>query len=200
MTSQEIDPPNDSDVGDFPPALIHADETVREALAEKTVKTERASTRQWLLPSLGATLLLIGAAGLAYKVLSGYRHASPDAFVSVEDQNKHSAASIASRSTEAPSASADVTPAAASSAAAAAISPNTSAPPTEPKSNLERASSPATDANSVLQEDSACAEIKTEQREIDAAINKPHSSEQGHYMQRRLRELLEQSSKLKCDG
>jgi hypothetical protein len=200
MTTQEIEPPNDGDVGDFPPALIHADETVREALAESMIRTDRVSTRQWLLPSLGAALLLIAAAAIAYKVLNNYQHVSPDAFVSVEDQNKHSAASVADRSTEPPIASANVTSAVASGAAAASASPNTSASPNEPKSPPERASSAATDANAVLQDNSACAENKTEQHEIEAALTKPHSSEQGHYMQRRLRELLEQSGKLKCDG
>jgi hypothetical protein len=69
-----------------------------------------------------------------------------------------------------------------------------------PKNPLERASSAATDATSVVQDDPACAEIKTEQHEIDVALKKPHSAEEGHYMQRRLHELLEQSGKLKCDG
>jgi hypothetical protein len=54
MTSQQIDPPNDNDGDEFPRALIHAEETVREVLAEKLGETERASTRQWLRPFLGA--------------------------------------------------------------------------------------------------------------------------------------------------
>jgi hypothetical protein len=51
-----------------------------------------------------------------------------------------------------------------------------------------------------VQDDPACVEIKTEQHEIDAALNKQHSSEEDRYMQRRLRELAEQSGKRKCDG
>src|SRR5258708_39054142 len=48
---------------------------------------------EWLRPILGAALLVAGAAGLAYKVISGYQHASPDAFFSVHDQNRLPAAS-----------------------------------------------------------------------------------------------------------
>jgi hypothetical protein len=200
MTNEQIEPPNDSDAGDFPSALIHADETVKEALAEKLVETKRSSTPEWLRPSLGAALLLMGAAALAFKVISGYRHASPEAFVSVEDQNRQPAASSANRSTEPPSTSAGAASPAASGAATSLAAPNISASPNEPKSRLEAASNPATDANSAVQDDPACAEIKTEQHEIDAALNKPHSPEQDHYMQRRLHELLEQAGKLKCDG
>jgi hypothetical protein len=198
VTNQQSEPPDDSDVGDFPSALIHADETVKEALAEKLIETERASSQEWLRPSLGAAVLLIGAAGLAYKVISGYRHASPEAFVSVEDQNRHPAASSANRATEPSSTSAGATSPAAGGAVVAPTAPNTSASPTEPKSPLEAASSAATAANSVVQDDPACAEIETEQHEIDAALTKPHSAEERHYMQRRLHELLEQSGMLQC--
>jgi hypothetical protein len=200
MTSEHNEPRNEHDVHEFPPALIHAEETAREALAEKLNETGGASTRQWLRPSLGAALLLIGAAALAYKVIVGYRHPSPDAFVSVEDQNKQPAASTANRSIEPPPAAADVTPPSVGGTVAAPPAPNTAAPPNTPKNDLENTSSGATDTNSAVQDDPACADIKTEQHEIDAALNNQHSSEQDHYMQRRLRELKEQSGKRKCAG
>jgi hypothetical protein len=97
-------------------------------------------------------------------------------------------------------ASADITSPTAGGTVAAPTAPNTAAPPNAPKNDLASASSIATDANSAVQDDPACAEIKTEQHEIDAALNKQHSSEEGHYMQRRLRELTEQWGKRKCDG
>jgi hypothetical protein len=56
---------------------------------------------EWLRPILGAALLLAGAAGLAYKVISGYQHASPDAFISVHNQNRLPAASAVDHPTQA---------------------------------------------------------------------------------------------------
>ncbi|HEY2676203.1 MAG TPA: hypothetical protein VGI65_04485 [Steroidobacteraceae bacterium] len=196
MTSQQTDPPNDDDVDEFPRALIHAEETVREVLAEKLDATGRVSMRSWVRPSLGAALLLAGAAALAYKVITDYRHASPEAFVSVQDQNKHPAASTANRSTAPATVSAVITAIPPSGPVAAPAAPSIVAP----KNDRESASSGATDANSAVPDDPACAAIKTEQHEINAALDKQHSTEEGHYMQRRLRELTEQSGKWKCDG
>jgi hypothetical protein len=197
MTGQQNDPPNDDDRDGFPRALIHAEETVRDALAEGLDGKERNSTRQWLKPSLAAALMLIGAAGLAYKVINGYRRASPEAFVSVEDQNRRPAVSIANQSVEAPTASAAIAPNATTAVTVPAAT-NTAAPPPASKDDLESALSGATNANSAERDDPDCEAIKTEQHEIEAALNKQHSSEEGHYMQRRFRELTEQSGKQRC--
>jgi hypothetical protein len=146
--------------------------------------------RDWLLPILGAALLLGGAAGLAYKVISGYRHASPDAFFSVEDQNRQSAASAADHSTQATTVPVDIP----------APPPIATAPPVAPGNALASAPSAAADADlsAEVQDSSECAAIKSEQHEIRGALNKQYSPEEGRYMQRRLRELAEQLVKLNC--
>jgi hypothetical protein len=56
---------------------------------------------------------------------------------------------------------------------------------------------PESDSSADAQNDS-CAAIKTEKHEIEGALNKKYSSEEGRYLQRRLRELTEQSVKNKC--
>jgi hypothetical protein len=140
---------------------------------------------EWLRPILGAALLLAGAAGLAYKVISGYQHASPDAFISVHNQNRLPAASAAS---------------AAPGAASAAQTGPTTAPPAASGDTLAIASRAA--SNVVLpaeaQANPACVPIKAEQREIEGGLKKQYSPEQGRFMQRRLRELAEQSVNLNC--
>jgi hypothetical protein len=137
---------------------------------------------EWLRPILGAALLLAGAAGLAYKVISGYQHASPDAFISVHNQNWLPAAS------------------AAQGAASAAQTGPTTAPPAASGDTLAIASRAA--SNVVLpaeaQDNPACVPIKAEQREIEGGLKKQYSPEQGRFMQRRLRELAEQSVNLNC--
>jgi hypothetical protein len=138
--------------------------------------------RDWLWPICGAALLLGGAAVLAYKVINGYRHASPDAFFSVQDQNRSPAASTADRSTSQATVPADV-PAPQQVAAGVAPTPPMTAAP-----------APAAEA----QDSSECAPIKSEQREIRAALNKQYSPEEGRYMQRRVRELAEQLVMLIC--
>jgi len=136
---------------------------------------------EWLRPILGAALLLAGAAGLAYKVISGYQHASPDAFVSVHNQNRLPAAS------------------AAQGAASAAQAGPTTAPPAA-SGDLAIASRAA--SNVVLpaeaQDNPACVALQAEQREIEGGLKKQYSPEQGRFMQRRLRELAEQSVTLNC--
>lgn len=128
------------------------------------------SLRAWLWPIFSAALLLGGAAGLAYKVISGYRHPSPDAFFSVQDQNRLPAASAADRPTPAATVPADVP-----------APQQVAAIPTDE------------------QDSSECAPIKSEQHEIRGALNnKQYSPEEGRYMQRRLRELADQLVKLKC--
>src|ERR1700677_43481 len=129
------------------------------------------SMRDWPGPILGAALLLGGAAGLAYKIISGYRHASPDAFFSVQDQNRTPAASAADHPIQAPTVPVDV-PAPQQSAAADVDLPEES------------------------QDSVECAAIKSEQHEIRGALNKQYSPEEGRYLQRRLRELAE--LQLKC--
>jgi hypothetical protein len=141
------------------------------------------SIRERLRLTLGAALLLIGAAGLAYKVISDYRHAAPDAFVSVQDQNRLPAASSAAdHPVEAAKVSADA------------------APPRAPGDAFEGASSAAANVDLLAdaQDNTVCAAIKTEQHEIERALHKQYSPEEGHYMQRRLRELAERSGKHKC--
>jgi hypothetical protein len=150
--------------------------------------------RDWLGPTLGAALALVGAGGLAYKVISGYRHASPEHFVSVQDQNKQPAASAVEPPVEAPvSAAASAAPTAPTTSA-----PTTAAPPVAPQDASQNASSVAVDLAEETQENSACAAIKTERREIEAALSREYSPEQSRYMQRRLRELAAQSVKGKC--
>src|SRR5258708_3924828 len=89
---------------------------------------------EWLRPILGAALLLAGAAGLAYKVISGYQHPSPDAFISVHDQNRLPTASAVDHPTPAATVPVDgaapaLTPASATpSAASAAQTPASAAP------------------------------------------------------------------------
>ena len=169
---------------------------------------------EWLRPILGAALLLAAAGGLAYKVISGYQHASPDAFVSVHDQNRLPAASASDQPTQAATVPVDATaPAqstasAAQSAASAAggtasavqTAPITAVPPAESASTL--ALTPRAAPNGALpaevQDNPACVPIQTEQREIQGALKKQNSPEQVRFMQRRLRELAEQSVNLKC--
>jgi hypothetical protein len=148
----------------------------------------KPAMREWLRPIFGAVLLLAGAAGVAYKVISGYQHAAPDAFFSVQDQNKMPAAPAAKLP-----ASADVMAAPQNSASAA--------PALAPADARESAPSAAADANlpAEAQENPACGAIKTEQHEIEAALHKKYSAEEGRYMQRRLRELTEQLANQKCD-
>jgi hypothetical protein len=162
--------------------------------------------RDWLRPVLGAALLLGGAAGLASKVIRGYRHASPDAFFSVQDQNKLPAASPADQPAQAATIPVDA-PApqqtaltAAQTAATAAQPPITAAPPAAPGNSLGSASSAAASADlpAEAQDSPECAGIKSEQHEIRGALNKQYSPEEGRYLQRRLRELAEQLIKLKC--
>jgi len=183
---------------------------------------------EWLRPILGAALLLAGAAGLAYKVLSGYQHPSPDAFISVHDQNRLPAASAADHSTQPATPPADVAAsalpaasapqsaastaqnaastaqnaasAAQNAASAAPPAPPITAPPTARGDTLAVASRAA--PNGVLpaeaQDNPACVPIQAEQREIQGALKKPYSPEQGRFMQRRLRELAAQSVNSKC--
>src|ERR1700721_3911546 len=87
------------------------------------------SARDWAGPILGGALLLGGAAGLAYKIISGYRHASPDAFFSVQDQNKPSATSVADHTIQAATLPADVPAQQQIAAGAAQTAPMTAAPP-----------------------------------------------------------------------
>jgi hypothetical protein len=150
------------------------------------------SMREWLRPILGAALLLAGAAGVAYKVISGYQHAAPDAFISVQDQNKLPAASAANQPAAAPTVPTDLNTSPQSSANAA--------PALAPGDAWESASSVAAGANlpAEAQGNSACAAIKTEQREIEGALHKNYSAEEGRYMQRRLRELAEQLANQQC--
>jgi hypothetical protein len=164
------------------------------------------SMRDWLRPILGVALLLGGAAGVAYKVISGYRHASPDAFFSVEDQNRLSVASAADHSTQATTVPVAV-PAPQQTAADAQTAPMTAAAPpiatapaVVPGNAVASASSAAADADlsAEAQDSSECAAAKSEQHEIRGALNKQYSPEEGRYMQRRLRELAEQLVMLKC--
>ena len=162
---------------------------------------------EWLRPILGAALLLAGAAGLAYKVISGYQHPSPDAFISVHDQNRLPAASAVERPTPAPTAPVDgaapaLTAASAAPSPASAAPPVTAAPPaasgdTSAAAIASRAA-PNVALSAEAQDNPACVSIQTEQREIQGALKKQYSPEQGRFMQRRLRELAEQSVKFKC--
>jgi hypothetical protein len=160
---------------------------------------------EWLRPILGAALLLAGAAGLAYKVIGGYRHASPDAFFSVQDQNRSRAASAVDYPTPTPAPPATVpvdgAAPAQSAATAAQTAPITAAAPPAASGNdstiaSSAASKVALPADAL--DDPACVPIKAEQGEIQGALKKQYSPEQGRFMQRRLRELAEQSNKFKC--
>jgi hypothetical protein len=156
--------------------------------------------RDWLRPILGAALLLGGAAGLAYKVISGYRHPSPDAFFSVEDQNKPPAASAADRSTPAATVPVDVPAPQQGAASPGQTTPVTAAPPPEQPNSVESASgaTAAADFPAEAQDSPECAAIKSEQHEIGGALNKQYSPEEGRYLQKRLGELAEQLVKVKC--
>jgi hypothetical protein len=162
------------------------------------------STRDWAGPILGGALLLGGAAGLAYKIISGYRHASPDAFFSVQDQNKPSATSVADHLIQAATLPADVPAQQQIAAGAAQTAPMTAPPPNAAtpraaQGNSTRNASSATldaDLPEEAQDRVECAAIKSEQHEIRGALNKQYSPEEGRYLQRRLRELAE--LQLKC--
>ena len=163
------------------------------------------SMRDWPGPILGAALLLGGGAGLAYKIISGYRHASPDAFFSVQDQIRPPAASAADHPKQAATIPVDVPALKQITASAAQTAPMTAAPPpnaaTSPAAqrNSTRSTSSAV-ADAALPEEAQdsveCAAIKSEQHEIRGALNKQYSPEEGRYLQRRLRELAE--LQLKC--
>ncbi len=171
---------------------------------------------EWLRPILGAALLLAGAAGLAYKVISGYQHPSPDAFISVHDQNRLPTASAVDHPTPAATVPADgaapaLTPASATPSAASATPSAASAAQTAPIAAAPPAASGNTSAAAIAsraapnvalsaeaQDNPACVSIQTEQREIQGALKKQYSPEQGHFMQRRLRELAEKSVNFKC--
>ena len=155
------------------------------------------SVRDWPGPILGAVLLLGAAAGLAYKIISGYRHASPDAFFSVQDQNRSPAASVADRPIQAVTIPVDV-PAPQQIAASAAQTAvmTAAAPPTRPaaqENSTQTAASAAADSDfpEEAQDSPECAAIKSEQYEIRRALTKQYSPEEGRYLQRRLRELAE---------
>jgi hypothetical protein len=163
------------------------------------------SMRDWPGPILGAALLLGGAAGFAYKIISGYRHASPDAFFSVQDQNRPPAGSTADHPIQAATVPGDVPAPQQIAASAAQTAPMTAAPPpnaaTSPaaqENSTRSASSAAADADlpEEAQESVECAAITSEQHEIRGALNKQYSPEEGRYLQRRLRELKE--LQLKC--
>ena len=160
------------------------------------------SMRDWSGPILGAALVLGGVAGLAYKIVSGYRHASPDAFFSVQDKNRPPAADQPIQAGTVP---VDVPAPQQIAASAAQTAPITAAPPpnasTQPaaQGNAARtASSVAADSDipEQAQDSAECAAIKSEQYEIRRALNKQYSPEEGRYLQRRLRELAE--VQLKC--
>jgi hypothetical protein len=164
------------------------------------------SMRDWAGPILGAALLLGAAAGLAYKIISGYRPALPDAFFSVQDQNRPPAASAADPTKQAATVPADVLAQQQIAASAAQSAPMTALPlpnaatPPAPQGNSTRiASSAAADADlpEEAQDSVECAAIKSEQHEIRVALDKQYSPEEGRYLQRRLRELAE--LQFKCD-
>jgi hypothetical protein len=161
--------------------------------------------RDWSGPILGAALLLGGAAGLAYKIISGYRHATPDAFFSVQDQNRPPAASAAGHPIQAAPVPVDAPALQEITASAAQTKPMTTASPPNaatsraaPENSSRSASSAAADADlpEEAQDSVECAAIKSEQHEIRGALNKQYSPEEGRYLQRRLRELAE--LQLKC--
>jgi hypothetical protein len=154
---------------------------------------------EWLRPILGAALLLAGTAGLAYKVISGYKHPSPDAFMSVHDQNRLTAASAVDHPAQAAPVPVDVAAPAQGAASAAQTAPTT-APLAASGDKLAIASRAA--SNVVLpaeaQDDPACDPVRAERREIERGLKKEYSPEQGRFMQRRLRELAVQSVNLHC--
>jgi nitrous oxidase accessory protein NosD len=156
------------------------------------------SIGEWLRPTLGAVLLLAGAVGLAYKVISGYRHATPEAFISVQDQDKLHAASAVDHPVEAATASSNVVSSGSDATTATVTAPS----PVVPGPASESASSNAADVNrgAEVQDNPACAAIETERHEIEAGLKKQYSPEEGRYMQRRLRQLAAQSVKRKCRG
>ena len=127
--------------------------------------------------------MFVGAAGLAYKVVSGYRHPSPEAFVSVQDQHTLAA----------PAASLPIAAPALAVEAAAGAHSATTATPTTPSTTA----SPA-DAGAAADVEARCVAVKTEQHEVEGAFRKPHSPEEGRYLQRRLLELADESHKLNC--
>jgi hypothetical protein len=157
------------------------------------------SMRDWAGPILGAALLLGGAAGIAYNIISGYRHASPDAFFSVQDQNRAPAASAADQPVQAATVPANV-PAQQQIAASAQTAPmtvaplpNTATPPAARGNSTTSVTSVAADADlsEEAQDRVECAAIKSEQHEIRGALNKQYSPEEGRYLQLRLSELAE---------
>ena len=161
--------------------------------------------RDWPGPILGAALLLGGAAGLAYKIISGYRHASPDAFFSVQDQNRPAAASAADRPIQAATVPMDVPALQQITASDAQKAPMTVAPPANAVTSRAAQGNSTRSASSTVgdadlaeeaQDSVECAAIKSEQHEIRGALNKQYSPEEGRYLQRRLRELAE--LQLKC--
>jgi hypothetical protein len=153
---------------------------------------------EWLRPILGLALLLAGAAGLAYKVISDYQHPSPDAFISVHDQNRLPAASAVDHPAQAAPVPVDVAAPAPGAASAAQTAPTTA--PLAASGDTPIASRAA--SNVILpaeaQDDPACDPIKAEQREIEGGLKKQYSPELGRFMQRRLRELAQQSVNLHC--
>jgi len=155
--------------------------------------------RAWLRPTLGALLFIAVIAGVAYKVIGGYRHAAPDAFISVQDQNKVPAAQAPTAEPPAVSAATAAVPPV--SAAPVAVAPGAAAlaaPSRVSRDAKDYAASVAPESESTDAQNDSCAAIKTEQHEIEGALNKKYSSEEGRYLQRRLRELTEQSVKNKC--
>ena len=161
---------------------------------------DESQMSKWLRPILGAALLIAGAAGLAYKVIGGYQHASPDAFFSVNDQNRPSAASAVEHPTQAATVPVDVAAPAQSTASAGQVAPIAAAPPAASGDSLAIASRAASNVapSEEAQDNPACQPIKAEQREIQGALKKQYSPEQGRFMQRRLGELADQSGNLKC--
>jgi hypothetical protein len=141
---------------------------VSQRQLESTVM-KPSSIGPWIGPTLGGALALVCAAGLAYKVISGYQPASPEHFIRLQDRNK------------VPAASATAPP-------ASAAAPPVDAPP----------DAAGVDLAPERQDDSECAAINTEQHEIDLALHKQHSPEETRYLQRRLGELAEQSNTAHC--
>jgi hypothetical protein len=141
--------------------------------------------REWLRPAAGVAVLLLGAGALVYKVIAGYRHASPDAFYSVEGQR----AAAASAASAASAAAASAPPPEAAVAASAASAP--ALPVAVAKSAPEEAAPEPHDSP-------ACTAVKTEQREVEAALHKPYTEEEGHYLTRRRQELQGLFAKDKC--
>jgi hypothetical protein len=155
---------------------------------------------EWLRPILGAVLLLAAAAGLGYKVISGYQHPSPDAFLSVRDRNRLPAASAMDHPTQAATLPEVVAAPAQSAASAARTAPIPAAPPAAPGDTLAVATRAASTVAlpAEEQDNPACVPINAEEREIQRALKNQYSPEQGRYMQRRLRELAQQSANLNC--